>query len=224
MARARIRYDEQLNRVIFTYRLPTTWFAPAVCFWCLVGALAVGTGMAVTLSAAGVIGKGKITFRQVLIAVTAISAILLYLVEYLWVLRSRYLRVTFDYARSRLDVKPVHAGQRPLRCAFDEIAAFELVDRSTRWQTGCALTLARRSTSQPETLLALPRAYDDERTALPHFVMRLEAQLEAGPYTVDEDIPPTPLHVPPPVPAWRRQPVEPPHPPDDDYDDQQFAQ
>jgi hypothetical protein len=223
MARARIRYHEQPDRVILTYHLPTAWFAPSAGFWCLVGGLAVGTGVAVPLLAAGVIGEGTLTFRQVLAAVTVISAAALYLAGYVGRRRSRYLRVTFDYARGVLDVEPAYAGQRPVRYALDEIAAFDLVDRSTRWQTGCALTLARHGTSQPETLLALPRACDDERTALPHFVTRLEAQLEANPYAPDDDIPPAPSHALRPVPARRWQPVE-PEPldfPDDDYDDQQ---
>jgi hypothetical protein len=216
MARARIQYNEQPNRVILTYHLPTAWFAPAACFWCLVGGAAVGTGIAVALAAAEV---GTITFRQTLIAVTLVAAILLYLLGYLWALRSRYLRVTFDYTRDTLNVEPAYAGHRPVRYAFDEIDAFELIDRSTRWQTGCALVVARRGTAQPETLLALPRACNDEGTALPHFVTRLEAQREADPYAVDEDVPPTPLNVSPPVPARRRQQNSP-----DDDDAQQSAQ
>jgi hypothetical protein len=220
MARARIRYNEQPNRVILTYHLPTAWVAPAACFWCLVGGSAVGTGIAVALSAAEV---GTLTFRQSLIAVTLVTAVLLYLLGYLLALRSRYLRITFDYARDVLNVERAYAGRRLVRYAFDEIDTFELIDRSTRWQTGCALTLARRNISQPETLLALPRACDDERTALPHFVTRLEAQLEADPYAVDDDVPPTPLHAAPPVPARRWQPNSPPDFPNDD-DDQQSAQ
>jgi hypothetical protein len=220
MARARIRYNEQPNRVILTYRLPAAWFAPAACLWCLVGGAAVGTGITVALSATGVTGEGTITFQQSLIAVTLITAILLYLLGYLWALRSRFLRITFDYARNVLDIEPAYASRRPVRYAFDEIDAFELVNRSTRWQTGCALTLARHGASQPETLLALPRACDDERTALPHFVTRLEAQLEANPYAVDEDLPPAPPHLQLPVPARRWQPENFP----DDDDDQQPAQ
>ncbi len=208
MARARIRYNEQPDRVILTYHLPAAWLSPAACFWCLVGGLAVGIGIAVPLSAAGVN-----TFRPILIAVTLITALPLYLLGYLWALRSRYWRVTFDYARDVLTVEPTYVGRRPVRYAFDEIVAFELVDRSTRWRTGCALTLARHGVAQSETLLALPRACDDERTALPHLVTRLEAQLEADPHVLDDDVPPL-------VPA-RRWPQD---SSDDEYDDQQSAE
>lgn len=223
MARAHIRYHEQPNRVILTYHLPTAWFAPSAGFWCLVGGLAVGTGITVPLAAAGVIGDGSLTFGQVLAAITVISAVVLYLVGYIARLRARYLRVTFDYARGVLDVESAYAGQRRTRYALDEIDAFELVDHSTRWQTGCTLILLRRGAAQPETLLALPRACDDERTALPHFVTRLEAQREANPFALNDDLPPMPLHTPRPVPARRWQPVE-PEPldfPDDDTDNQQ---
>lgn len=212
MARARIRHNEQPDRVILTYHLPGAWWSLSACFWCLAGGLAVGIGIAVPLSAAGMSA-----FRPILIAVTLITALLLYLLGYLWALRSRYWRVTFDYARDVLTVEPVYAGRRPVRYAFDEIAAFELVDRSTRWQTGCALTLVRHGVAQPDTLLALPRACDDERTALPHLVTRLEAQLEADPHALEDDVPP---FVPPLVPARRWQQDS----PDDEYVDQQSAE
>jgi hypothetical protein len=227
MARAHVHYHEQPNRVILTYHLPTAQFSLSAGFWCLVGGLAVGIGIAVPLTAAGIIGDGTPTLGQALAAITVISTVALYLVGYAGRRRSGYLRIIFDYARRVLDVEPTYAGQRRVRYAFDEIDTFELVDRSTRWQTGCALILVRRGISQPETLLALPRACNDERSGLPHFLTRLEAQLEANPFALDDDLPPTPLYAPRPVPARRWQPVEPEpldFPDDDDDDDQQLAE
>ena len=58
---------------------------------------------------------------------------------------------------------------RCARCAY----GFRLVARR---RTGCALVMDIYG-AEPEILVALGRRADDERTALPHLVARLEAQL-----------------------------------------------
>jgi hypothetical protein len=199
MSRARIQYAERSNRVILTYHLPGGWFAPLVGFWCMVGGLAVGIGVAVALTVAGLIEPA--TFRQVLIVVTAGMAVFLYAAGYLWALRTRFLQITFDYARDRIEIYPAYANRRPVWYAFEDVFAFRLFDRSTAWRAGCALMMERYG-DEPETLLALNRHCDDERTALPHFVARLEAQLEVNP-DAETDPRPSPLPVMLPVPARR---------------------
>jgi hypothetical protein len=199
MARARIRYTEGSNCVILTYHLPGGWLAPLVGFWCVAGGLAVGIGVAVALTVAGL--TDTITFRQVLIAVTVIVAGMLYAAGYLWALRTRFLRLTFDYAGDRIEIYPAYANRRPAQYAFGDVFAFRLIDRSTAWRAGCALLMEKYG-DEPETLLALNRHCDDERTALPHFVARLEAQLEVNP-VADTDPHPLPLSVALPVPVRR---------------------
>jgi hypothetical protein len=223
MFRARVRYAEGSNRVMLTYYLPGGWFAPLVGLWCIAGGLAVGIGVAVALTVAGLVDTH--TFRLVLIVVTGIMAVTLYAAGYLRALRTRFLRITFDYARRLIGIHPAYANQRPVWYAFEDVHAFRLIDRSNAWRVSCAL-LMEPYDGEPETLLVLNRPCDDEQTALPHFVTRLEAQLEVD-LAVEDDLPPLPWHVTPPVPARRgyydqsaELPGE-PNEPYDVYDDQQ---
>jgi hypothetical protein len=221
MSRARIRYAEEPNGVILTYYLPDARLEPTAGVWCLAGGVAVGIGLATALAAAGV----TIPFRSVLVAVTVVVAAALYISGYWRALRTRYVQIAFDHARAVITVHRAYAGQRPVDYALEDVAAFRLVDRSTRWQIGCALLMTQRSTSRPAILVAVHRSCEDERSALPHFVDRLEAQLEANPYAQD-DLPPLPMRAALPVPARRWHHDEPAYPdfPDDGYDDQQPAE
>lgn len=173
MVRAHISYAQDPNCIVLTYRLPGGWFAPLAAAWSIAGGLAVGIGIAVVLA---VVGAGVISFGQALIAGAVIVAFALYVLGSRWAQRVRFLRVTFDYAQNALAVWRAYAGQRPAWFAFEDVAGFRLVARSAGWRTGCALVMDVYG-AEPEILVALGRRADDERTALPHLVARLEAQL-----------------------------------------------
>jgi hypothetical protein len=197
MARPRIRYAQDSNSIVLTYHLPGGWFAPLAVAWSMAGGLAVGIGVAVVLA---VVGATAISFGQALMAGTVIVAITLYVLGSRWAQRVRFLRVTFDYAQNALAVWRAYAGQRPAWFAFEDVAGFRLVARSAGWRAGCALVMDVYD-AEPEILVALGRRADDEGTALPHLVARLEAQLTLR-LEPDE-----PVYAAPPVPA-RRWPHE----------------
>ncbi len=203
MSRARIKVADEAHRTTLTYTLPDSrWMLP-VLLWCAAGGLAVGIGAAVVLTLAGLIGPGTLDFGLALVIIAAAVAALLYTAGYLWGLRARFLRITFDYARCAIEIDPSYSGQRRTRCTFDDVAEFRVVDCSTRHHARCALVMDRRR--GPQTLLVLNFRHDDEGSGLPQLAARLDAQLSLDPAHLDDDLPHLPpiFTVAPPVPARR---------------------
>lgn len=125
---ARIDYLESAERVIFVYHPAFNPVAPLALLWSLSGGLAVGVGLSVGLVALGAlpIQDGPQAFRTVLLGGTVIGALLLFVVGLVYALRTRALKIVFDYPGQRLLICP--PGERdPLHVPFRQALAFHLV-------------------------------------------------------------------------------------------------
>lgn len=189
MTRAHINYVEGTERTTFIYRRPGTHFVPRIWAWSLVGGLAVGVGVAVALTAAGVTGVGGLGFDVALIAGTLLGGLALYSGIYRAALGDIGLRISFDYVEDAVGVRLVDAPDWRWFPAND-VLEFRLARQSEGWRAGCTLIMETDSAGSVLLVLAGRDCY--EESGLPHLVSRLNARLKTVAGTASSELPPPP--------------------------------
>ena len=164
-----IAYSEEAGRTTFAYTPRLPWLTPRVWLWCALGGLALGVGVGVALSGAGVWPFGRAALLG-----TLVGALGLYALVRLTARPTPALFVTFDLLERTVQVRSRHL-RAPVRYALDEVVGFRVEQRATGWRGGCVLVIETVARGTLDLLPAGRECY--LRPALPALVLRLNEQL-----------------------------------------------